>query len=405
MIRSRIDRRRRTLTDDSSAEENSADWTSESREPAAYGHGVSAFADLRLRDLIPRRRRFVAAWFGLAVVTISTIIGLHLGHAAIASWLQLGSVPGIDLSQPSNLAAWFTSVAFGGAGLLATIIYGLRRFRLDDYQGQYRLWLFVVPSLFLASICSIVPLHEVWSLVCARLIGGASNASIAMLWWVAPAILAIVGIGGRVFFEVKRNRFCLAAGLVGIISLSASLLVKSGYLGIAGVEESLLNWTTQMLGAGSLAMCCLLYSRQMLLEIEGVLSPQIRQPKPRKTKRKADAVEADADAGEVKPRFWQRAGKFFRRDKPAVTAVKEEASDEKKSKPEPVAKKAAVPAPHFAAKPVVPAKSVVPSKPVVSKDDDDEDEDEDDAPASNIPRSKMSRAERKKLRRQERDEE
>ena len=61
-----------------------------------------------------------------------------------------------------------------------------------------------------------------------------------------------------------------------------------------------------------------------------------------------------------------------------------------------LAKKAAVPTPHFAAKPVAP------SKPVVSNDD--EDEDEDDSPANNIPRSKMSRAERKKLRRQERDD-
>lgn len=396
MIRSRIDRRRRTLTDDSVSEENSTDWASESREPAAYGHGVTAFADLRLRDLIPRRRRFVAAWFSLAVLAIAAIIGAHLGRAAIASWLQLGSIPGIDLNQSANLAAWFTSVAFGGAGLLATIVYGLRRFRLDDYQGQYRLWLFVVPSLFLASICSIVPLHEVWSLVCARLIGGSANDALTQLWWVAPAILAIVGIGGRVFFEVKRNRFCLAAELVGIASLSACLLAKSGYLAIAGVEESLLIWTTQMLGAGSLAMCCLLYARQMLLEIEGVLSPQIRQPKPRKTKRKSDAVEANADAGDAKPRFWQRAGKFWRRDKQAVTEVKED-RDEKKSKPEPMAKKAAVPAPHFAAKPIAPA------KPMVSQDDEDEDEDE--APANGVPRSKLSRAERKRLRRQERDNE
>jgi len=398
MIRSRIDRRRRTLTDDSASEENSADWASESLEPAAYGHGVTAFADLRLRDLIPRRRRFVAAWFSVAVLTIAAIVGLHLGRAAIASWLQLGSVPGIDLSQSANLAAWFTSVAFGGAGLLATIIYGLRRFRLDDYQGQYRLWLFVVPTLFIASICSIVPLHEAWSLVCARLTGGAANESLAMLWWIAPAILAIVGIGGRVFFEVKRNRFCLAAGLIGIASLSACLLAKSSYLAIAGVEESLMIWATQMLGAGSLAMCCLLYARQMLLEIEGVLSPQIRQPKPRKAKRKADIVETDTDTEEAKSRFWQRAGKFFRRDKPAVTESKEAVGDEKRAKPEPVAKKAAVPAPHFATKPAVPL------KPVVSKDDDDEDEGEDNAPNSNVPRSKMSRADRKKLRRQERDD-
>ncbi len=396
MIRTRVDRRRRSLTEDSASGESAADWASESREPAAYGQGVTAFADLRLRDLIPRRRRFVAAWLSLATLTIAAIVGLHIGRAAIASWLQLGAVPGIDLNQPSNLAAWFTSIAFGGAGLLATIIYGLRRFRLDDYAGQYRLWLFVVPSLFLASICSIVPLHEVWSLVCARLIGGAANDAVTKLWWVAPAILALNGIGGRVFFEVKRNRFCLAAGIVGIISLSASLLVKSGYLAITGVEESLLNWATQMLGAGSLAMCCLLYARQMLLEIEGVLSPQIRQPKPRKAKRKADAIEADADDAEAKPRFWQRAGKFFRRDKAPVTETKEDVAEEKKAKPELVAKKTAVPAPHFAAKPVVPA------KPVVSKDDE-EDEDEDDAP-NNIPRSKMSRAERKKLRRQERDD-
>src|SRR5436853_188826 len=83
-------------------------------------------------------------------------------------------------------------VAFGGAGLLATIVYGLRRFRLDDYAGHYRLWLLVVPTLFLASVCAIVPLHEVWSLVCARLIGGKATDATTKLWWAAPAILAVV---------------------------------------------------------------------------------------------------------------------------------------------------------------------------------------------------------------------
>ena len=402
MIRSRD--RRRNLTDESVNEVSTHDSANEAREPVAYGEGVTAFADLRLRDLIPRRRRFVAAWFSAAVLTIAAIIGAHLGRVGIAEWLQLATVPGIDLNQPANLAAWFSSVAFGGAGLLATIVYGLRRFRLDDYEGHYRLWLFVVPSLFLASICAIVPLHEVWSLVCARLMGGNATDSTVMLWWAAPAILAVVGIGGRVFFEVKRNRFCLASGLVGIMSLSACLLTKSGYLAIAGVETCLLIEGTLMFGAGSIAMCCLLYARQMLLEIEGVLSPHVRKPKPRKSKRKTE-VELDAELkeGDAKPRSWLIAGKFWRRDKPVVTTASNEKAETAKTeekpkpKPAPIAVKPSVPAPHFAAKPTVPAKPAVSSN-------DDEDEDDDDAPANNIPRSKMSRAERKKLRRQERDD-
>lgn len=403
MIGTRDDRRRRSLSEDSASGENAADWAHEAREPVAYGHGVTAFADLRLRDLIPRRRRFVAAWLNAALLMMSAILGLHVGRVEIAAWLQISDLPGIDLNQTGNLAAWFTSVAYGGAGILATIIYGLRRFRLDDYAGHYRLWLFVVPSLFLASICSVVPLHEIWSLVCARLAGGTATNGLTKLWWVAPAILAIVGVGGRVFFEIKRNRFCLAAGITGIVSLSACLLAKSSYLSITGVDDSLLIWGTQMLGAAALALCCLLYARQMLLEIEGVLSPQIRQPKPRKSKRKTEALDTVDDASEAKPRLWQRAGKFFRRDKPAATETKADAADEKKSKPEPVAKKTAVPAPHFAAKQAAPVKPVASSKPVVNHDDDEEDE--DDSPSNNIPRSKLSRAERKKLRRQERDDE
>ncbi len=259
-----------------------------------------------------------------------------------------------------------------------------------------------MPSLFLASLCSIVPLHEVWSLICERLVSGTINSPLAQLWWVGPAMLATIGIGGRVFFEVKRNRLCLISGLIGILSLSVCLLVKAGYLAIADVEESLLVWGSQMLGAGSLAMCCLLYARQMLLEIEGVLSPQIRQPKPRKSKRKTEVLDANADAAEAKPRFWQRAGKFWRRDKAAVTTAQEASVEEAKAKPEAAAKKATVPAPHFAAKPAESVKPVASAKPIVN---DDEDEDEDDPPANNVPRSKMSRAERKKLRRQERDEE
>jgi hypothetical protein len=388
MIRSRD--RRRNLTEESVHDESTHDSAHEAREPVAYGEGVTAFADLRLRDLIPRRRRFVAAWFSVAVLTMAAIIGAHLGRAAIAEWFQLATVPGLDLNQPANLAAWFSSVAFGGAGLLATIVYGLRRFRLDDYAGHYRLWLFVVPSLFLASVCAIVPLHEVWSLVCARLIGGNATDATVQLWWAAPAILAVVGIGGRVFFEVKRNKFCLASGLLGIASLSACLLTKSGYLAIAGVETCLLIEGTLMLGAGSIALCCLLYARQMLLEIEGVLSPHVRKPKPRKSKRK---VEAELAESESKPRTWLSAGKFWRRDKPAAANASTETAEEKpKAKPAPVAAKPSVPAPHFAAKPA-------PQKPAVNDDEDD-----DDTPASNVPRSKLSRAERKRLRRQEQDD-
>ena len=116
---------------------------------------------LRLVDLIPQRRWLLALWFVLLSGVIAGLTWLYAWMPQLAAMTKDGRVAAFDLDGEGSLASWYSSALLAMASVVALIIYGLRRHRLDDYRGRYRIWLWASLILLLASIDVATSLHAV----------------------------------------------------------------------------------------------------------------------------------------------------------------------------------------------------------------------------------------------------
>src|SRR5204863_8373822 len=76
-----------------------------------------------------------------------------------------------DLAAPNSIGAWFSSLLFTLAAGWSLLIYSLRRHKVDDYRGRYRVWLPAAAALLLLSVDAPTGLHRVAAGTIVRLSG------------------------------------------------------------------------------------------------------------------------------------------------------------------------------------------------------------------------------------------
>ncbi|MGC4006874.1 MAG: hypothetical protein QM811_28620 [Pirellulales bacterium] len=367
------------------------------RRTRALCGSASSVTDRRLRDLIPRKRRYVSALSTIAAATIGVILAAHLWHGELCELLAADALPALDLTAPNNAATWFTGLVLGGASLLAVMIFGLRRFRLDDYRGQYRLWAVVAGMCAAMSVCTVAPLHELWRLICVRATGVAGWED-GSIWWTGPALIAWAAVGTRLAMELRRSPFAMSCFLCGMFCFAIALWARLGEWSFTSLDRAAVVWGAQMLAAATLGIGFVWYARHVLLEVDGLVKPRAKDKtdKPaHRTRRKGNKILS------VDPPH----GTPVETKKPAANAPKVEAKKEPEKVVEKVTEKA-VPRPHFTPTPAAPSKSAPLSAAVnaAKAKVDDDDENEDDDSSSTGGKAKLSRAERKRLRKLDRGE-
>src|SRR5262249_12408526 len=121
-------------------------------------------------DFIPRGLWSLGLWYfaGLAAVG-----GLLFGYTKLASEsiIAVGLAPLLDAVQGGSLASWLSSLIFTLAAVGSVLIYSIRRHKLDDYRGRYRLWLWCAAAWSVMSIDATANLHTPFSLVMSKLSG------------------------------------------------------------------------------------------------------------------------------------------------------------------------------------------------------------------------------------------
>src|SRR5262249_23898563 len=204
-----------------------------------------------------------------------------------------------DASQGGNLAAWFSSFAFMSSAVGCVLIYTVRRHKLDDYRGSYRLWLWCAAAWIVMSIDATANLHAPFSRALAKatswsmLEGGA-------LWWIGVwgTILAILAL--RLVLELGECRSSQSAILATGMLWAAALAIDYGWFPAIPLEHTvivaigcrLLGQVTRLLGID-------VYARHVLLDAEGLLKQRPAKPpreKPKKTKLEKQVVAANSAA-------------------------------------------------------------------------------------------------------------
>ncbi len=165
----RHDRRRRVSSDDApwgDAREEDDDSTSRPAGDSA-APGVSSQVDAsqrayaaasrfdrqrRILDLFPSRYLTIALVVAAGLASAALIELLHAWAGSLANVLSSQEASALDLNTPRNVSRWFSSMLLGLAGLTAMFIYSLRRHRVDDYHGRYRVWIWTAIGCLLASL-------------------------------------------------------------------------------------------------------------------------------------------------------------------------------------------------------------------------------------------------------------
>jgi hypothetical protein len=207
------------------------------------------------------------------------------------------------------------------------------------------------------------------------------TAPIALGRGVLSALLG--GFAVRVLVETWRCRAASAALSVAAGLLTTSVAIHVGWIAVeSDTQRAMLSAGLQMLGHVSLLAALMLYARYVILDVEGLLPVRVKKVKVKKVKAvKKPAKKIDADDTELPVDPPQKINKPHVPVKTDLDPVAPPAARGLFSgKAQPAAAKAAALA---ATKPSV----------VVDRDDD---EDDDEAASERG----LSRAERKKLRRQ-----
>jgi len=245
-----------------------------SRKSANYGDAEFMEEASRLIDLVPRRLPVFAA---ILAAGLTAIVGLELlySYGQSAALVELThdkqGVAAFDLDGEGSLAVWFSSTTLSLAALTAVLVYSVRRYRTDDYQGRYRIWLWAAMCWLLMSIDETSSLHEGFKemmvvVTGARLFGDGS------IWWVAPYFFLLGAVGSRLLVDMWECRLSSAALLTAAACYVLAVVTQLQWiLPESGARGVMLEEGAEMLGNWLLFLAMGLYARHVILDAEGLL--------------------------------------------------------------------------------------------------------------------------------------
>lgn len=387
----RTDRRRLLLADEL-LHTSSEDLPSACEPLPAVSRGRYAAAaerdnQPRMIDFVPLRPWSMSLTIVLGAAIIAMLLSAHAWLGKLSGYLTAEALVPFNLATDRSLANWFASLLLLVNMQLALVIYSLRKHRVDDYHGRYRLWLWIALASLVASLELATDIGQLFKAAVnpvSRLCGVAETIGLLTVVGLLACYLTV-----RAILETRRS-----PATVVTLMLSGSLLAASAAMGYPmfslrnmGTAETaiLVRSGMHLTGCLLLLIASMFYSRHVMLDVEGKLPlPKPRQPKPARIKPpRARKVKTDLDAPEpsreeVKKRIVDPPQK----PRPHLAARAPEAQPASRGV---LAAKAAA----------VTARAQTSNRP-----ERDADSDDDDAEANTGDLRNLSRAERKRLKRE-----
>jgi len=242
-----------------------------------YGDGLFMDEQARLTDLVPRRLSVFALLFLLGLGIIAGLEALYAWMPQLVSYTNDGRVAAFDLDGEGSLSVWFSSTWLSLAGLLAIVVYTVRRWRLDDYQGHYRIWLWAATCWFMMSLDETASLHEGFKEMMAlltgtRLIGDGS------LWWAAPYFFILSAVGSRLLIDMFECKLSSLAFVIGGACYAAAAAAQLNLLlPDGGAREVMLEEGLELLGDLLILTAMGLHARFVILDAEGLVRRRRRK--------------------------------------------------------------------------------------------------------------------------------
>jgi hypothetical protein len=317
--------------------------------------------------------------FAMGLIVIAALLSAYTWLPELSKHLPAESLAPLDLAADHNLAVWFASLFLVSNMQLALLVYSVRKHRVDDYHGRYRVWLAMAAASLVASVdlaTGVSRLLKVALAPAARWCGVAEHYG---LW----TVLGVLGVylSVRLVLETRRSSLALVTFLFAAISLAVPLTMSDRMFTFnLPLHATMFRVGLHLLGCLLLLAGTMLFARHVMLDVEGKLPERkARKLKPAKAK-KAKTVRPVASDDLESVRTMK-----LNADPPQKPKLHVGVRTDLDSRP----KAPLTPKPTF-----VPSK---PAPPIAARDDDDDDEEDEDKPTD---LRNLSRAERKRLKRE-----
>jgi hypothetical protein len=205
--------------------------------------------------------------------SLNTILATLAAPGAMAGPRPEAGLP------PLRLPDWLGQSCLFAAAAVALAIRQMRRHRLDDFQGRYRAWGWLASLLFTTAIARQLPLGR----FVAALLTDTSGLVLGpdgIGWWLAAAAIGWLAVGAWCLVPLHRR---LASTMWLVVGWTAwccgaaiDCTLRSGHpspqwMGLAGSLSI-------ALGDTSILLATLWAFRTVLKEVRGETSPPLRQP-------------------------------------------------------------------------------------------------------------------------------
>jgi len=283
----RGDRRRRLLFDGGDERQSSqksgkvvpdaAEMGPTSDAPSNYSADANRENLQHWIDLLPSRWGHIALAFTLALVSVTILGRLHLENERLASILGTQSHHLFVIGAVGSFAAWWTATLFGAAAIISVMIYALRRHKLDDYRGTYRVWNWAAILAVCVSIDVTTNLHGILAELLAQFTGTPLlvSANGGAAWWILLAGLPLLGMLVRLAIEMRSSKGALA-----------TLIAAACFYGVAGSDTlglirvdpesqwAVFGSVAGLLAHALVALSLMLYLRYVVRDSQGLLPQQ-----------------------------------------------------------------------------------------------------------------------------------
>ncbi len=276
----RADRRRRVLNEEIRAAGSlsvSHSFSESTIDSPRYGEQANIENHPQVTDFVPRRNRVVllTVLAGLLIAAAAESLDRYAGE--LSAWLPSLTTLEIAHGLANRLVAWGSAVVLLAVAAFVRITFMLRRHRVDDYRGRYRVWRLAAWMALALSLNAVVGLHGPISRALGewtgwQLLVGHSG------WWLAAAVLLGGWLLVRLVLDMAECRAALA-----IVMLAITCYMTAGV-------ASAVPWSPEWLGAwsglpgrslpffGHLLMlsAVMLNARYVVLDVQGLI-PSRRQ--------------------------------------------------------------------------------------------------------------------------------
>ncbi|MGI9427281.1 MAG: hypothetical protein ACR2NM_01390 [Bythopirellula sp.] len=236
-----------------------------------YGAGANIENHPQVTSFVPRRFRTLSliALGGIAIGVVAELVAHYSG--TLSELIKVVTATEIIDVFSNRLVAWTSAMLLLLTAAYRRLVLSLRRHRVDDLRGRYRVWRTASWAMVILSLNTVLAAHT----LVARYLGDLVAWQLLPAhvgWWLVPAALVGGWIGFKLIADTRECRGALVSYLLAAACLTAAGIYSAGWSPLWAADwPELLSRSLPLGGYTFILVGSLLYARYVVLDVQGLI--------------------------------------------------------------------------------------------------------------------------------------